>query len=98
MVINAPNVIGSLTVSTIADFPTNLLLPFRAQIIISLGATLNFSGISLETLTISHKSSLPFFIFEDRNTMVPCEDTSDGEYVNPMYDWVILQIRVQHQL
>ena len=71
MAINAPNVIGSFTVSMIADLPTNLLLPFRAQIIISFGDTLNFSGISFDTLTISHKSSFPFFIFEERNTIVP---------------------------
>ena len=70
MAIKAPNVIFSYCSSIKADFPTNFLLPFLAQIIISFLLTFNFGSTKQETLTISVRSNLPFLILDDLNTIV----------------------------
>ena len=64
--------------SIIADLPTSFLLPFLAQIKISLFCTHNFSGMFIFTLTISRKHSLPSWIFDDLKTIVPVWEMSVG--------------------
>ena len=68
-----------------AHFPTNALLPFLAQIRISLFLIYCLLWIGVLTLTKSFKSILLFFIFEDRKTIVPFLQMSAGLYVNPIF-------------
>ena len=82
--INAPNVIGSNKFLIRADFPTNRLLPFLAQIIMSFSSISNFSDMEELTLTISSNANLPFRILQERNTIVPFSSISVGLYVRPI--------------
>ena len=98
IVINAPNVIDSGKFLIRADFPTNRLLPFLAQIIMSFSSISNFSDMEELTLTISSNANLPFRILQERNTIVPFSSISVGLYVRPIQEFDTLRTLHHSQL